>query len=144
MNLAAMRRVLGIDYGERRIGIAVSDPLGIIARGIGVIKNSPAMMDEIKHFVREYDPEKIVVGMPFNLKGEKGQKAQEVEEFIRQLRVEFEIEVLHADERFTSQIAENTLLQMGVKKKGRQSKGVIDQMAAALILQGYLNDQSGR
>lgn len=131
--------MLGIDYGTRRIGVAVSDPLNIIARGVAVIENTPSLFDELKRIVREFDPEKIVVGMPFNLKGEKGVKAQEVELFIARLEGEIELEVVRQDERFTSQQAHQTLRDMGVKKKQRQHKGVIDAMAAALILQGYLD-----
>ena len=134
-----MKRFLGIDYGSKRIGIAVSDPLRIIARGLQVIANSPKTIDEIKRLVSEYDIEKIVVGMPFNLKGERGQKAEEVQSFIEKVKAEINIEVVEWDERFTSQDAHQTLRDMGAKKKQRQSKEKIDEIASALILQGYLD-----
>lgn len=133
------KRILGLDYGSTRIGIAVSDPMRIIAKGVAVVRNTPRVWDRIRVFVREYDPEKIVVGMPFNLKGERGQKAQEVERFISRLREELELEVVPYDERFTSKIAHQTMREMGVKKQRRREKANVDLIAAAVILQDYLN-----
>jgi putative holliday junction resolvase len=135
-------RILGIDYGSRRIGIAVSDPLNIIARCVTVIPNSPKMIGEIRRIVEEFGAERIVVGVPFNLKGMQGSKAEEVEEFIRLLASELTVEIIRQDERFTSRIARQTLLDMNVGKKKRRSKGTIDEMASALILQGYLDRHS--
>ena len=137
--MSSLKRILGIDYGSKRIGIAVSDPLRIIAQGISVVANSSTMINEIKKLVHEYGAEMIVVGMPLNLKGEKGIKAEEVEKFITQIEKELQIEVVRFDERFTSKMAHQTLRDMEVKKKKRQDKGTIDKMAAALILQGYLD-----
>jgi putative Holliday junction resolvase len=137
--MSRLKRILGIDYGSKRIGIAVSDPLGIIAQGISVVANSSIMINDIKKLVHEYGAEMVVVGMPLNLKGEKGIKAEEVEKFITQIEKELQIEVVRFDERFTSKMAHQTLRDMEVKKKKRQDKGTIDKMAAALILQGYLD-----
>ncbi len=139
--MSQLYRILGIDYGTKRIGIAISDPLRIIAKGITVISNTSAAITELKKLVREYEPAKIIIGMPFNLKGEKGLKAEEVEKFIKLIENEIKIEVVRLDERFTSKIAQQTQRDMNVKKKARQIKGTIDSMAAALILQGYLNAQ---
>jgi putative Holliday junction resolvase len=135
------KRILGIDYGTKRIGISVSDPLKIIARGLQVVYNTSKAISEIKRLAVEYDVDKIVVGMPFNLKGERGQKAEEVSVFIENLKAEVGIEVVEWDERFTSQDAHQTLRDMGAKKKQRQSKEKIDEIASALILQGYLDSQ---
>jgi putative Holliday junction resolvase len=132
-------RILGIDYGSKRIGIAVSDPLNIIARGVTVIPNSPAKIGEIKRIAVEFGVEKIVVGVPINLKGRKDAMAEEVEEFIRLLASELNVEIVRQDERFTSRIARQTLLDMNVGKMKRRVKGRIDEMASALILQGYLD-----
>src|ERR1051325_7303174 len=121
-------RILGIDYGSRRIGIAVSDPLNIIARGVTVIPNSPSKISEIKRIALEFGVEKI---------------AEEVEEFIRLLASELKVEIVRQDERFTSRIARQTLLDMNVGKMKRRVKGRIDEMASALILQGYLDGQGG-
>jgi len=135
-------RIIGLDYGSVRIGIAVSDPLLIIARGLGVIENTPRAISTIGETVAEYSAQRIVIGMPFNLKGEIAMKAREVNEFILRLQSTLGIEVIPWDERFTSKQAQQTLHQMGVGKKKRQEKGIIDAMAAALILQSYLDSLS--
>jgi len=132
-------RILGIDYGTKRIGIAVSDPLNIIARGVTVIPNSPETIEKIKRIAIEFGVEKIVVGVPINLKGRSDSMAAEVEEFIRLLGSELKLEIIRQDERFTSRIARQTLVDMNVGKMKRRAKGRIDEMASALILQGYLD-----
>ncbi len=134
-----MKRLLGIDFGTRRIGIAVSDPLRVIARGLTVVRNSPRAVMEIARLTEEYDVEKIVVGLPLTLKGEKGQKAKEVEAFAEELRKVLRVDVVFWDERFSSHAAHETLRTMGVRKKARRSKERIDEMASAIILQGYLD-----
>lgn len=137
-------RILGIDYGSVRIGIAISDPMGIIAQSVGVIQNSPNALHKVEEIIEQYHPSKIVIGMPLNLKGEKGKKAEEVEIFIKELEGRFNIEVIRIDERFTSKMARQSLQELGMKKKKRREKGRIDQIAAALILQDYLDRQSQR
>ena len=133
-------RFLGIDYGSKRFGIAVSDPTNIIARGIGVVYNTPALYDEIGNYVGEFRITTIVVGMPVNLKGERGRTAEEVELFIAELQRRLpRVKIVPFDERFSSRQAQQTLLTMGVKKKKRQSKEIIDPMAAAIVLQTYLD-----
>lgn len=137
-------RHLGLDYGSKRIGIALSDPLNIIASSFGVIPNSERSVEQIMNYVSEFEVSVIVVGMPLNLKGQKGQKAREVEEFISRLRAQTSAEIVEWDERFTSTRVHQTLRQLGVKKKKRQSKEAIDEMAAALILQSYLDSSKHR
>ena len=137
------KRVLGIDYGSKRVGIAVSDPLNIIARGVTVIPNSHQLIGEIRRIALEFDVEKIVVGIPLNLKGQMGSKAEEVEVFIRALEAELGIEIVRQDERFTTLEAHRTLREMNVRKSKRRSRGTIDEMASALILQGYLDRRGG-
>lgn len=134
-----MKRILGIDYGLKRIGVAVSDPLRIIAQGIEVISNTPALFEKIKMIAEKYDVEVIVVGFPYNLKGETGQSAKEVQVFIQGLKAVIKIPIIEWDERFTSAVAHQTLIDMDVKRKKRQQKSTIDRMAAALILQSYLD-----
>ncbi len=136
-------RILGIDYGRKRIGVAVSDPLNIIARGVAVIPNSAKAVGEIKRLALEFEVETIVVGIPYTLKGKADRMAQEVEEFIGLLTAELGIEIVRQDERFTSRMARQTLLDMNVGTMKRRAKGTIDEMASALILQGYL-DGRGR
>ena len=133
------KRILGIDYGSKRLGIAVSDPLNIVARGLGVVRNSATMFEEIRRFAEEYDVETIVVGMPLNLKGERGIMAGEVGEFMDVLRAKLNREVVPFDERFTTRTAHQSLRDAVVRKKQRQSKERIDEIASALILQHYLD-----
>ncbi len=134
------RRVLGVDYGSVRIGVAVSDPLRIIAQSVATIPNNDAATTAIANFVQQYDAEIIVVGMPLTLKGEKGMKAEEVERFITKLSSLVTAEIVRWDERFTTQMAQRTLIDMGTTKKQRRTqKGRVDAMASALILQSFLD-----
>jgi putative Holliday junction resolvase len=134
------RRILGVDYGSVRIGVAVSDPLRIIAQSVATVPNNEAALKAIADFVQQYDAEIIVVGMPLTLKGEKGMKAEEVERFITKLTSLVTAEIVRWDERFTTQIAQRTLIDMGTTKKQRRTqKGRVDAIASALILQSFLD-----
>jgi putative holliday junction resolvase len=133
-------RTLGIDYGSIRVGLSLSDPLGIIAQPIEAFKNDSFLFENIKHVSQRENVTLIVVGMPFNLKGQKAQKAEEVQKFLDRLKAELSIEILSWDERFTTRIAHDTMIQMGTKKMERQKKdGRIDSMAASVMLQSYLD-----
>ena len=132
-------RILGIDYGSRRIGIAVSDPLGIIATGIATIPNDAGVIGRLRKFIDEYAIGSIVIGTPLNLKGEEAAAESAAGEFAGRLGRELHLPVERCDERFTSAIAHRTLIEMGVRKKARRSKERIDSMAAALILQSWLD-----
>ncbi|MEK6755762.1 MAG: Holliday junction resolvase RuvX [Bacteroidota bacterium] len=140
--LNTLGRILGIDFGSRRIGISLSDPLQIIAQSLETIPNNPLAFDRITEIADRERVELIVVGMPFNLKGEKGQKAQEVERFITQLEKQTRLQVVRWDERFTSSLAHDTLLRMGTKRKERREhKGRVDAIAAAIMLQSFLDSR---
>lgn len=134
------KRVLGIDYGTVRVGVAVSDPLRIIAQSVGTYTNNKEIIETIAGIARQYDVGVIVIGMPFTLRGEKGIKAGEVQKFIDRLKGKLSVDVVPWDERFTSRIARQTLIQMGTtKKQRRDDKGRVDAMASALILQSFLD-----
>lgn len=136
------RRIMGIDFGTTRMGISLSDPLQIIAQPFTTLGNQPGIIARICDIVKNEDIGVIVVGMPLNLKGEKGKKAQEVEKFIDEIRKATDAEVVHWDERFTTSIAHQTLLTMGTKRdERRKKKGRVDSMAAAILLQGYLDSR---
>jgi putative Holliday junction resolvase len=136
------QRIMGVDFGTTRIGISLSDPLQIIAQPFTTLDNEPGIMDGICDIVANEGIGLIVVGMPLNLKGEKGKKAQEVEKFIEEIRKATEIEVVYWDERFTTSIAHQTLLTMGTKRdERRKKKRRVDSMAAAILLQGYLDSR---
>lgn len=133
-------RYLGIDYGSVRIGLALSDPLKIIAKGFTTIQNDDKCIDTILSIIQEQNVEKIIVGKPLNLKGEMGTKAEEVVQFIKRLQERTTMEILQIDERFTSVMAQRSILAMGTpKKKRQQNKGKIDEVASAILLQGYLD-----
>jgi putative Holliday junction resolvase len=134
------QRILGIDYGTHRIGLSISDPLGIIAQPIEALRNDENLFKELKRQIKNENVKIIVVGMPLNLKGQRGLKAEEVCRFIELLKTEVDIEVAVWDERFTTAIAQKTMIAMGTKKKERQKRdGRIDSMAASIMLQGFLD-----
>ena len=136
-------RILGVDYGRKRVGIAVSDPLGVIATGVGVLSRTPALAAEVCRMAAKLGAGTIVVGMPYTLRGEKGPMALEVEEFVAELGRECGLSIITVDERFSSASAASTDLAMGTPRKKRREKGRIDAMAAALILQDYLDERPG-
>lgn len=136
------QRIMGIDFGTTRIGISLSDPLQIIAQPFTTLGNEPGIIARICDIVVKEAIDLIVVGMPLNLKGEKGKKAQEVEKFIDEIKNATKVEVVHWDERFTTSIAHQTLLTMGTKRdERRKKKGRVDSMAAAIMLQGFLDSR---
>ena len=132
-------RILAIDFGERRIGIAVSDPLRITAQPLPtlMVTNQKNILATLKTLISEKNIKEIVVGMPYNLKGDKGVTAQKVEEFIQQLIESFQLPVHSWDERFTSVVAQRTLREFGKSPSRNRSK--VDQVSALLILQAFLD-----
>ncbi len=133
-------RVLGIDYGTARIGVSLSDPLGIIAQPLETLKNDATAIERLAKLIKQHGATLVVVGMPLNLKGQKAHKAQEVEQFVARLKDQTGVAAVLWDERFTSTIAQQTLLSLGTKKKERRTdKGRVDAMAAAIILQSFLD-----
>lgn len=133
------KRILAIDYGERRLGVAISDPLNIIARGLQTLDHDIRLFEKLRGLIAEHDVGSIVVGIPYTLKGEVGIKAKEVQDFIARLRREVHVPIRTWDERFTSKLAQNAMHEMGTKKKERQRKGNVDRLASTLLLQSYLD-----
>jgi len=131
-------RILGLDPGEKRIGVAVTDPLGITAQGIDVItyRDLDHALEEIKKICREYEVEKIVVGNPLNMNGSSGPASEKAVLFADQLAEVLELPVEMIDERLTSISAERTLINGGVRRKNRRE--VKDKLAAVMILENYL------
>jgi len=133
-----MGRLLAIDYGLKRTGIAVTDPLRIIATGLLTIET-----ENILHFLKEYSSkEKIdlfVLGYPLNLDGTPTHGTEPVTRFRKKLESEFpDIPVCYEDERYTSKLAAEAMVQGGVRKKYRRDKSLIDKVSATIILQAYL------
>jgi putative Holliday junction resolvase len=131
-------RIVGIDYGRKRTGVAVTDPLQMIANSIGTVPSS-----EIISFLTNYlSREKVdafVVGFPRQMNNEPSESVKHIDPFIQLLKKTFpDKEVFLMDERFTSKIAVQTMIAGGVKKKDRQNKALIDSISATIILQSYL------
>ena len=130
-------RLLGVDYGDVRIGLAISDPLGITAQPFGTIQNSSSVFEEIIQIIQEKKISKLIVGLPKNQHGDDSKKAGDVRAFIHQLNQLHKIETEFVDERFSTIAAQKQLLQMEVKQKSRRK--IIDTQAAMFILQGVLD-----
>jgi putative Holliday junction resolvase len=137
-----MGRLIGIDYGTKRVGLASTDPLKLIANTLTAIHAK-----DVIHFLKEYmtkeEVECFVVGKPLRLNGTNSQSAVHVEKFVHLLHKNFPQTPVHmVDERFTSAIATRSLLEMGLKKKDRAKKSNIDQVSAVLILQTFMQMQN--
>jgi len=138
-----MSRIMAIDFGERRIGLAVSDPLGITAQGLPTIdtRKTKDVLSHIRAIIEDKQVTKIVVGMPRNMDGSVGFKGEEVNKFIRELSQRTGMDVQTWDERLTTVQSLRSMREMGVKQK---KKGTADRISATLILQSYLDSQSQR
>jgi len=135
---------MGLDFGEKRIGVAISDPSGLIAQGIDVIQRKDPERDilRLREIIDSYGVERIVIGMPKNMNGTLGRKAEEVQEFMELLKDEFDIPLMTWDERLSTRQAERVLIEADMSRAKR--KKVIDRMAAVVILQSYLDSRSAR
>ena len=134
-----MGRVLAIDYGQKRIGIAVTDELKITANGLDTV-HVKDIHNFIKKYVSENDVETFVVGLPITLQNTPSESTPYVENFVSWLKNKFpNIKVERIDERFTSQMAFQTMIDSGISKKARKDKSLIDKISATIILQSYLS-----
>ncbi len=130
-------RIMGIDYGDRRIGIAVTDPLGFTAQGVATLTNSKkTLADDLKKLLNQYNPEKIVLGLPKNMDGSLGFRADATYEFADFLKTLTESEIVFWDERLTTVSAAHILNQTNTRGKDR--KKVIDTVSACIILENYM------
>jgi putative Holliday junction resolvase len=139
-----MNRYLGIDFGEKRVGLAISDPSLTIAQPLKTITYaSPKLLfRELSTIIQQYSVTKIVCGLPLSMKGGDSQKTREVREFAKALEMSIGVPVFLFDERLTTLQAELTLHQLG--KKPSRNRDKIDQLAAQFILQTFLDQQKGR
>lgn len=133
-----MSRILAIDYGQKRTGIAVTDELQIIASGLTTIP-SDTVLPFLKDYFSKERVSKVLIGEPKQMNGEPSQSTEIIEAFVRQFAAAFpEMTVLRVDERFTSKMAFQAMIDGGLKKKQRQNKALIDEIAATILLQDYL------
>lgn len=132
-------RLMGLDVGDKTIGIAVSDMLGLTAQGLETIirTSNKIAINRIKEIISEKDIEKLVVGLPKNMNGSLGPQGEKVLSFVKKLEEKMDIEIVLQDERLTTVAAEKMLIAADVSRKKR--KKVIDKIAAVYILQGYLD-----
>jgi putative Holliday junction resolvase len=134
-----MKRLVGIDYGKKRVGVAVSDPLMIFASPLETVPTAN-IINYLKTYTSKEEVEKFVVGYPINMDNRPSEAAQYVDIFLKQLKKAFpQIPVELEDERFTSVLAFQSLIDSGVKKMDRRDKSAVDKVSAALILQTYID-----
>lgn len=134
-----MPRLLAIDYGKKRTGIAVSDPLKIIANGLTTVDTRELISFLKKYFATE-PVELVLIGMPKSLRNDDTRATPLVEKFIVLFKSTFPtIPILTLDERFTSKMAFQTMIDSGLKKKDRQNKALVDEISATILLQGYMS-----
>ena len=134
-----MDRIVGIDYGRKRVGVAVSDPLGIFASALETV-HSAKIIDYLKTYAEKENVVRFVVGYPVNMNGMPSEAAKDIDAFLNRLKKIFpDIPVELEDERFTSVLAHRAMIDGGMKKQDRMKKESVDKISAAIILQSYLD-----
>lgn len=137
-----MARILAIDYGTKRVGVAVTDPLGMIAGALATVE-TPRIFDFLNEYLTINDCNRLVIGYPLTLRNEPAEVTREIDRFIERFASLYPyIEVIKYDERFTSKLAFDTILASGIGRRKRRDKAVIDRISATIILQNYLESIS--
>ena len=138
-----MARILAIDYGQKRTGLAVTDNLQMIANGLTTVETK-TLEKFITDYVAKEDVSTIVVGKPTQMNGENTENMKRIEPFFNRLKKLFpDKEVVYYDERFTSVLAHQTMLQSGIGRKARQNKGLVDKISATIILEDFMQSRRG-
>jgi putative Holliday junction resolvase len=136
-----MPRILAIDYGQKRTGIAITDEMQIIASGLTTIASETSIAFLKDYFAKE-KVEKVLIGEPKQMNGEPSQSTDIIEKFVTKFKNNFpEMPLERVDERFTSKMAFQTMIDSGLKKKQRQNKALVDEISATIMLQDYLTRQ---
>jgi len=137
-----MGRILAIDYGLKRTGIAVTDPLQIIATALETVE-TPTLINFLRNYFKNETVDEVVIGMPKKLNNEDSDTSPEIRKFIELFKKTFSsMMIKEVDERFTSSMAQQAMITGGMKKKDRQIKGNVDKISATLILQSYMQNKS--
>ncbi|MGL4780576.1 MAG: Holliday junction resolvase RuvX [Bacteroidales bacterium] len=137
-----MGRIVAIDYGQKRCGVAATDILGMIPGGLGTV-SATDLMKFLKEYTSKEPVDLFVLGLPKRLNNEPSQSMQYIEAFVEKLRIEIpHIPIEFVDERFTSKLAQQAMITGGLKKKDRQKKELVDEISAVIILQSYLDSKS--
>lgn len=133
-----MGRILSIDYGKKRTGLAVTDPLQLIANGLGTVDTS-SLYDFVTDYVVRERVERIVVGKPMQSNGEESENMSRIRPFVQRLKKALpDVPVEYFDERYTSVLAHQAMIDGGLRKKARQNKALVDEISATIILQGWM------
>ena len=136
-----MARILSIDYGKKRTGIAVTDPLQIIAGGLATVSTS-TLFDWLSDYIKREPVERIIIGEPKQTKGQPSENYVRVEQFVNRWKKAMpDVPIEFFDERFTSVLAHKTMLEGGLHKKARQNKELVDEISATIILQDYMRSR---
>ena len=136
-----MARILSIDYGKKRTGLAVTDPLQLIAGGLATVSTSE-LFDYLKTYVEREEVERIVIGEPRQPNGQPSENLQRVQQFVNRWRKAVpQIPIELYDERFTSVLAHQAMLDGGLRKKARQDKALVDEISATILLQDYMRSR---
>lgn len=135
-----MARVLSIDYGKKRTGVAVTDPLQIIAGGLVTVATHE-LYDFLIDYITKEEVEKIIIGKPIQMNGQPSENLARVEEFCNRWRKHQSIPIEYFDERFTSVLAHRTMIDAGLKKKARANKELVDEISATIILQDWMRSK---
>ena len=136
-----MARILSIDYGKRRTGLAVTDPLQIIANGLATVSTSE-LFEWLKTYVAREQVERMVIGRPMQTNGQPSENLSRVEQFVNRWRRACpDIPIEYVDERYTSVLAHQAMIDGGLRRKARQDKALVDEISATIILQSYLESR---
>lgn len=136
-----MSRIIAIDYGRKRSGVAVTDTLQLIANGLSTVATHQ-LLTFILDYVAKEQVERILIGLPKQMNNELSESMKYIEPFVRSLKKRLpEMPVEYVDERFTSVLAHRTMLEAGLRKKARQDKALVDEISATIILQSYLENR---
>lgn len=136
-----MARILSIDYGKKRTGLAVTDPLQLIAGGLATVSTSE-LFDWLKNYISHESVERIVIGEPRQPNGQPSENLARVQQFVNRWRKAVpEVPVEYYDERFTSVLAHQAMLDGGLRKKARQDKALVDEISATIILEDYMRSR---
>ena len=133
--------ILALDVGDRRVGLAISDPTALLASPLGTVERGPSDIEDIIRVAEDNHAAKIVVGLPLTLAGDSGTQAGKIRRFIRELRSETSIPIVTVDERLSTVQARRLLADLGGGQRRNRDRGRIDASAAAVILQSYLDSQ---
>ena len=138
MNSFEKPRIFAIDYGSKRVGIAITDPLRMFAYPLTTIENSKKFWKELDKLIQEYQIDKIILGYPLKENGGRSSSTELVERFEQELKKKYKTEIIRVDERYSSSIAKERIIDSVTSKKKRKDKKLVDMNAAAVILQDYL------